>query len=299
MIIQWYPGHMTKAIRMMEKEIKVMDAIIYVLDARAPFSCVNPKFTKLVNNKPFIYVLNKCDLADPEKTKEWYDYFSKKGQACIMLTSTQSGSGKKLEKQLSVILQDKIDKFQEKNLILKIRAMILGVPNSGKSTLINNLSGKAKTSTGNKAGVTRGKQWVRLASGIELLDTPGTLWPAFDNNIIAKHLAFIGSIRDEVLDFGTLAIEFIKEVMQLYPNAIANRFNIEINKEDTPLDILEKVCEERKFFIKGGDYDYDRGAYTIIYDFKQGRMGNITLETVADINEMLKNHRLEEANDKK
>ena len=299
MIIQWYPGHMTKAIRMMEKEIKIMDVIVYVLDARAPFSCVNPKFTKLVNNKPFIYVLNKCDLADPEKTKEWYDYFSKKGQSCIMLTSTQSGSAKKLEKQLNVVLAEKMQKLQQKNIIMHIRAMILGVPNTGKSTLINNLSGKAKTNTGNKAGVTRGKQWVRTSSGIEVLDTPGTLWPAFDNNIVAKHLAYIGSIRDEVLDFGTLSLEFIKDVSKLYPNAIAERFNIEVDKTDTPLQILEKVCKARKFFVRGGEYDYDRGAYTILYDFKQGRMGNITLESVKDINAMLINDRLGEENGKK
>lgn len=298
MIIQWYPGHMTKAIRMMEKEIKLVDAIIYVLDARAPFSCVNPKFTKLINNKPFIYVLNKCDLADDEVTQSWYEYFSKKG-SCIKLNSVASGSSKIIEKELEKVLKDKIEKLSEKNLNLTIRAMVIGVPNTGKSTLINNLSGKAKTITGNRPGVTRGKQWIKTASGIEILDTPGTLWPAFNNNNVAKHLAYIGSIKEEVLDIPSLSLEFIKDILRINKKAFEERYKLTVNENDTPLEILERVCENRKFLIRGGEYDYDRGASAIINDFKNGKLGKITLEKVEDINSLLENHRLQEKEEKK
>ncbi len=298
MIIQWYPGHMTKAIRMMEKEMKIMDAVIYVLDARAPFSCVNPKFTKLINNKPFIYVLNKYDLADPVSTKEWFDYFSKKGSSCVMLNSTQSGSAKKIQQALLQILNQKITRLAEKNITANIRAMVLGVPNSGKSTLINNLSGKSKTVTGNRPGVTRGKQWVHVTSGIDVLDTPGTLWPAFDNNHVAKHLAYIGSIKEDVLDIPNLALEFISDIRAINSTVLATRYDIKIEENDTSLTVLENICKSRHYLLKGGDIDYDRGAFALINDFRQGKLGNITLETVKDINKLLVNHRMSEENAK-
>ena len=175
MVIQWFPGHMTKALRMMEKEIKIVDAIIYVLDARAPFSCVNPKLNSLIGEKPIIYVLNKCDMANAEATKEWQEYFANFGSACIMLNSTESGTSKKVESAVKHALASKIEKMKTKGFNTILRVMVLGVPNSGKSTLINNLCGVSKAITGNKPGVTKGKQWVKIASGIEILDTPGTL----------------------------------------------------------------------------------------------------------------------------
>lgn len=294
MVIQWYPGHMTKAIRMMEKEIKLVDAIIYVLDARAPFSCVNPKFTKLIGEKPIIFVLNKADMAHEETTKEWFTYFSKKGAACVMLNSTQSGSAKKIEAALNQVLKAKAEKLKNKNLNLLIRAMVLGVPNSGKSTLINNLSNKAKTVTGNKPGVTKGKQWVKIQSGIEILDTPGTLWPAFDNNQVAKHLAYIGSIKEQVLDIPNLSIEFIKDIFKIDKEILMNRFKIEIAENDSPLEILNKICKVRGFLAKGGEYDYDRGSLAVINEFKQGKYGKVSLEKVKDINALLINDRIKE-----
>lgn len=294
MIIQWYPGHMTKALRMMEKEIKLVDAIVYVLDARAPFSCVNPKFTKLIGQKPIIYVLNKSDMADPIATSEWKTYFTKKSGYCVSLNSAQSKSTKLIENLLYKVLDQKIQKYKAKNINPTIRVMVLGVPNSGKSTLINNLSGKGKTTTGNRPGVTRGKQWVKINSGIELLDTPGTLWPAFDNNHVAKHLAYIGSIREEVLDIPGLSIELIKDVNAIDPKYIKQRYKIEFDNDNTALEVLDMVGKARGFLLKGAEINYDRASHTLVSEFKQGKFGKVSLERVKDINKLLVNHRRKE-----
>lgn len=295
MVIQWYPGHMNKALNMMAKEVGLIDAILYVLDARAPFSCLNPKFTKVVGTKPIIYVLNKCDMANDHITKQWQDYFSKKGNACVMLDSTQSGTSKKVITLLDSILKDKIAKYSEKNVTPTIRVMVLGVPNSGKSTLINNLSNKSKAITANKPGVTRAKQWVKIANGMEILDTPGTLWPAFDNNKVAKHLAYIGSIREQVLDLQTLAVEFIKDIVAKDATILENRYNIKISQSDDFLKVFDSICVARGFLLRGGDPDYDRTARAIITDFKQGRFGKVSLEEVGDINALLVNDRAKES----
>ena len=291
MIIQWFPGHMTKALRLMEKERKVVDAILYVLDSRAPFSCVNPKFPSVVGDKPIIYVFNKCDMADKEKVDKWCEYFKKENTKCITCDSTTSGSGKKIESAIKELLKGKIEKFKEKGINTTLRAMVIGVPNCGKSTLINNLCGKSKTVTGNKPGVTKGKQWVKIASGIELLDMPGTLWPAFDNTQVAKHLAYIGSIKEEVLDIPELSLEFIKDMRNLDKKILENRYNISIEDDMTNLEVLEEICSSRKYLVRGGDYDYDRGAFAIISDFKHGKMGNITLESVGDVKKLMKKDR--------
>lgn len=286
MIIQWFPGHMTKALRMMEKEIKICDAIIYVLDARAPFSCVNPKLNNLIGNKPIIYVLNKCDMANPDVTKGWQTYFSKLGSACITLNSTESGTAKKVENAITNALKDKIEKQKQKGIKTILRAMVFGVPNSGKSTLINNLCGSGKTITGDKPGVTKTKQWVKIAGGIEILDTPGTLWPAFDNNQVAHHLAYIGSIKEEVLDVPSLSLDFICDMINIDKNILINRYKIEIDEFDEPINILEKICVSRGYLLKKNELDYDRGAFALINDFKQNRLGKISLERVEDIKKL-------------
>ncbi|MBQ9791405.1 MAG: ribosome biogenesis GTPase YlqF [Clostridia bacterium] len=289
MEIQWYPGHMTKAFRMMENEIKIVDAIIYVLDSRAPFSCVNPKFATLVGDKPIIYVFNKSDIADRNKVYDWVSYFSKfKNSKCLVLDSTMSGSASKIENLIMELAKSKIEKYKQKNINILLRAMVIGVPNSGKSTLINNLCGKAKTLTGNRPGVTKGKQWVKISNLLEILDTPGTLWPSFDNDIVAHHLAYIGSIKEEILDINELAFDFIKEMMEMDKSYIENRYNIEIYEDMEPLEVLDAICEARKFVLKGNELDYDRCCKAIITDFKQGRLGNITLESVKDVNKLTK-----------
>lgn len=292
MIIQWFPGHMTKALRMMEKEIKVVDAIIYVLDARAPYSCVNPKLNSLIGDKPIIYVLNKCDMADATTTKEWQSYFSKLGASCIMLNSTESGTAKKVETAIRSALQPKVDRLKAKGVNTILRAMVLGVPNSGKSTLINNLCGVAKAITGNRPGVTKGKQWVKIASGIEILDTPGTLWPAFDNNLVAHHLAYIGSIKEEVLDIPSLSLDFIENILEIDKSIIENRYNISILEDDEPIMILEKICQSRGYLLRKNELDYDRCAFALINDFKSCRLGKISLEKVSDINRLKVKDRL-------
>lgn len=294
MIIQWFPGHMTKAFRLMEKEIKLVDAIIYVLDSRAPFSCVNPKFPSLIGDKPIIYVFNKADLAEQKKLDEWINgYFKRENTKCIILNSTASGSGKKVETAIREVCQGKLEKFKAKGINPTLRAMVIGVPNSGKSTLINNLCGKAKTVTGNKPGVTRGKQWVRIASGIELLDMPGTLWPAFDNNAVARHLAYIGSIREEVLDIPELAIDFINDIRNIDKQILEIRYNINIHEDMTNLEVLEEICSARRYLLRGGDFDYDRCCATIISEFKQGKLGRITLDNFKDLKLLMKKDRKE------
>lgn len=286
MVIQWFPGHMTKALRMMEQEIKLVDAIFYVLDARAPFSCVNPKLNQVIGNKPIIYILNKSDMANEAKTKDWLIYFKKMGAGCITLNSTESGTGKKLLNELKKALEFKINKFKAKGIQTILRAMVLGVPNSGKSTLINNLCGKAKTITGNKPGVTKGKQWVRVDGNIEILDTPGTLWPAFENNEIAHHLAYIGSIKEEILDVPSLSLDFIEELNCIDINILKNRYNIEFNEISTPLEILEKICIARGCKLSGNELDYDKASTFLLNDFKQGKLGKISLECISDIEKL-------------
>lgn len=280
MLIQWFPGHMTKAIRNMEEDIRVVDVVIYVLDARAPFSCVNPEFSRVIGGKPIIYVLNKSDLADDEQTKVWQKYFTTENSQCVLLNSTQTNSSKIVLSKIEMLLKNKKEKYDKKGVKMVDRAMVLGVPNSGKSTLINNFSGKYKAITGDKPGVTKGKQWVRIGGVFELLDTPGTLWPSFDNQEIAKNLAYIGSIREEVLDIPGLSLDFIAKIKELYPQFLEKRYNISLNGE--PLEILERICQSRKFLLRGGDFDYDRASHALFDDFRKGRLGKITLDRPKD-----------------
>ncbi len=286
MVIQWYPGHMNKALKTMEKDIKIVDAIVYVLDSRAPFACLNPKFSMLIGDKPIIYVLNKSDLGDEKKIQEWCNYLNSGKNVCLTLNSTASGASSKLENAIKKVTSGIVKKFQNKNITLITRAMVIGVPNSGKSTLVNNLCGSGKTKTANMPGVTRTTQWVRLGNQIEILDTPGTLWPAFDNELVAHHLAYIGSISEDVLDIAELSLDFIKEIVALDKSILENRYNIEILDEDEPVEILEKICTARGFLLKKAELDYDRGAYAVINDFKQGKLGKITLEKVSEISKL-------------
>jgi|AntRauTorcE11897_2_1112592.scaffolds.fasta_scaffold00001_75 ribosome biogenesis GTPase A len=284
MIIQWYPGHMSKALRMMEKEMNLVDLAIYVLDSRAPFSCVNPSFKSMTAGKPVIYVLNKSDLADPKKTVEWAKFFEKENTKSIILNSTLSNSSKKVVESIKELLSKKLEKNRKKGIIMPLRALVIGVPNSGKSTLVNNLCNKGKTVTGNKPGVTKGKQWVKIANNIELLDTPGTLWPSFEDERIALHLAYIGSIKDQVLDLEEVALKLIEDLKNKDASILENRYNISIN-DLTPIEIYEEICKKRGFILKGAEYDYKRAATAILDDFRKGRMGQITLDTFEHIEE--------------
>lgn len=279
MKINWFPGHMTKALRTMEKEIKTVDFVIYVLDARAPLASVNPKFQKLVGGKPIIYVLNKIDLADDSVTDQFRKYFCSSNSTCLALNCTQSGIISKIESVAKTLCSAKIDKYRAKGLTAILRCMVLGVPNSGKSTLVNNLCGAGRAVTGNKPGVTKGKQWVRVTPTFEVLDTPGTLWPSFSEEWQGENLALVGSIRDEVFDVSELALVLIEKLQKLYPNALSLRYNVD-TQDKTALEIYEDIAAAKKFMLRGGEVDYERTAKTIVDDFRKTRLGKITLERI-------------------
>ncbi len=279
MKINWFPGHMTKALRTMEKEIKTIDFVIYVLDARAPLASVNPKFQELVGGKPIIYVLNKIDLADDSVTDQFRKYFCSSNSTCLALNCTQSGIISKIESVAKTLCSAKIDKYRAKGLTTILRCMVLGVPNSGKSTLVNNLCGAGRAVTGNKPGVTKGKQWVRVTPTFEVLDTPGTLWPSFSEEWQGENLALVGSIRDEVFDVGELALVLIEKLQKLYPNALSLRYNVD-TQDKTALEIYEDIAAAKKFMLRGGEVDYERTAKTIVDDFRKTRLGKITLERI-------------------
>ena len=276
--IHWFPGHMTKALRLIESELKNIDVVIYVLDARAPLSCINPSLDNLTNNKPILYVLNKEDLANSEETEKYIKFLKRENTDCVSTNSTLTKINDYVITKINSLCKQKIDKYKEKNINITVKAMVVGVPNCGKSTLINSLCNKAKTVSGNKPGVTRGKQWVRISSNIELLDMPGTLWPSFSNQTTAKNLAYIGSIKDDVLDINELSLEFIKDIINLDKTILEKRYNIKIENQDEPVDILEKIGYSRKFLIKGGEIDYDRTSFTLLDEFRKGKLGRITLK---------------------
>lgn len=282
MKIQWFPGHMTKALREMEQNVKLVDLIIYVLDARAPYSCLNPQFEQIIGNKPIIFVLNKSDLADDEQTKKWQKFYSGENRLAITLVSTMTNAGKSIISGMEKLLAEKIARQKQKGISMPLRAMVIGVPNCGKSTLINNLCGKYKAITGDKPSVTRSTQWVRIAGLIELLDTPGTLWPAFDNDEIAHNLAYINAIKDEVLDPAELVLDFITKMLSSYKENFLNRYGLQFDTDKQPVEYLAEICENRKFMTKGGEEDWERASRAVLDDFRKGRMGKITLDIFED-----------------
>ena len=278
--INWFPGHMAKALAQMEDEVKKVDMLVYVLDARAPFSCLNPKFTSLALNKPVLFVLNKTDLADDEKTARFRKYITKeKDCECICLNSTISGANKIVEPIMRDLCKAKIEKYKNKGIKINLRAMVVGVPNSGKSTLINNLCGLKKTKTGDRAGVTKGKQWVLLKNGFEVLDTPGTLWPNLDNQTIAQNLAIIGSIKNEIVDTNELCYTFLSFVKENYPNCL-QKYDI-FDTNYSAVELMEQIAAKKHYLQKGNEPDFDRTCFAIIDDFRKGKLGKITLDKVS------------------
>ena len=276
MNIHWFPGHMTKSLRMMDENVALMDMLVYILDARAPLACVNPVFSKYTEKLPVVYVLNKCDLANPEQTEKWRKYFISEKSTAVCLNSTQNGSSKSIFSIAKEICKPIIEKKAAKGVRAVLRSMVIGVPNCGKSTFINNLCGKSKAIAGNKAGVTRGKQWVRASEYFEVLDTPGTLYPKFENQTFARHLAYIGSIRDEIVDTNELALDFIKEMTQKFPGYLSSKYSVE--EKDDCLQLLCDIALKRGLVRKGGVADEERASIAIIDDFRKGRIGKITLE---------------------
>ena len=268
--IQWFPGHMTKAMRMMEKEISVADGIIYILDARCPAASFNKKLLEIIGTKPVLYILNKSDLAD-----ERVDNMLKLIPNSIKVNAANANSRRDITGAINALVAEKREKNLAKGYSKIFRFLVVGVPNTGKSTIINLLAGSKKTVTGNKAGVTRGKQWIRL-DGFELLDTPGTMPPSCENQALALHLAFVGSINDDILDLDDIALELLGELYEKYPKRLEERYGI---TGGTKLEMLESVCARRGFIIRGGEYDYERGIRAVLDDFRKGRLGRITLDT--------------------
>ena len=280
-MINWFPGHMNKTLKQMQQDSKICDCFIYILDARCPLSCINPEFVRVIGNKPIIFVLNKSDLVEKKDIEKFMQYFSSQGQTCVSLNATTSGSGKIIINAIKTVFKDRLEKNKEKNVNFIIRAMILGIPNSGKSTIVNNLCGKARATTGNRAGVTRSKQWVKLDSHIEVMDTPGVLLPNFDNEENAYNLAITGAIKDEILYQPDVAIQLIKKLNSLNKiNIINTKYGVDIDINTQEIEILKFIGKKRGCIIKGGEIDVDRSAKMLITVFRSGKLGKICLESI-------------------
>ena len=278
--IQWFPGHMAKAMRMMQESVPLVDGALIVLDARAPAATRNKNLEKVFAGKPVLYLLNKADLADDKKTDAFLSAFAKRGEPAAKCSATSAGAARAVTAKLPQLLADKFAKDAAKGISRPPRLMVAGIPNTGKSALINALSGAKRAVTGDKAGVTRGKQWVRCA-GFELLDTPGTMPPSFEDQALALHLAYIGSLNDDILDMDDVALELLREIAQTYPSFLTERYGI--TDFSAPLAMYEEVCRRRGFMLRGGEFDYERGAKAILDDFRKGRLGRITLDDPSEV----------------
>ncbi len=276
-VIHWYPGHMTKAKRQMQEDIKLIDLVVEIVDARTPLSSRNPDIDDLGKNKYRLILMNKADLADKKATDAWTAYFKGKGFFVVSLDARSKNGMKSISDIIMEACKEKIEKDLKRGIKNRpVRAMVVGIPNVGKSTFINSYAGKACAKTGNKPGVTKGKQWIRLNKNVELLDTPGILWPKFEDQKVALRLALIGSIKDEVLNADELAIELIKYLVQAYPDVLTERYGI--TESDNHLETLCAIAKSRNCLSKGNELDYSKAAVLLIDDFRSGKLGKITLE---------------------
>lgn len=277
MDIQWYPGHMTKARRQMQEDIKLIDLVIELVDARIPRSSKNPDIDELAKNKARVILLNKADMADKKITELWKQYYESKGFIAVTINSKNPAGMKKINEVIQTACKEKIERDRKKGIMNRpVRAMVVGIPNVGKSTFINSLAGKACTKTGNKPGVTKGKQWIRLNKGVELLDTPGILWPKFEDEETGLNIAYIGSINDDILNKLRLAYKLEEYLVKNYPGSMNARYGIE-ECEDSEQNLL-RIAEKRGCLLKGGVLNTDKAADFLLDDFRNGRLGEISLE---------------------
>ena len=283
MNIQWYPGHMTKTRRQIQADLKQVDLVAEIIDARIPISSHNPDIDELVGEKPRLIVLNRADQADPAMNKAWSDWFRQKGWS-VLETNARDGKGVgQFSAAIKTALKEKLEQWKAKGLVGRpVRAMVVGVPNVGKSTFINQVAKKKSAKAGNKPGVTRGKQWVSVDAGLELLDTPGILWPKFEDETTGIHLAFTGAVKDEIMDLETLACHLIEILAKRYPQALLERFKVEVDPEQPGWELLEQCGRKRGFLISGGEVDTERMARILLDEYRSGKLGRITFESPQD-----------------
>lgn len=282
--IQWFPGHMAKTRRAVAANLKLVDAVAEIIDARTPMSSRNPEIDSLVSKKPRIILLNKCDLADSNATSAWINYFRNSGAAALAV-DCKSGKGinKVIPTLKSTVLKDLIEKRQRSGMTgAPVRLMVVGIPNVGKSSLINRLAGSKRAKVEDRPGVTRTKQWVKLQDNNELLDMPGVLWPKFEDQSAAIRLAFTGAVSDDILDTETLAMKLLLFLAENYPQSLKDRYKIDIDSNDTGLILLEKVGKKRGMIVSGGEINTERAAITVLDEFRGGKLGKITLELPTD-----------------
>ena len=277
MTINWFPGHMKKTLDEMRENIKLCDAVIYVLDARIPLSSLNPQISEIAKNKPILYVLNKADLADEKTTKKFVERFILDGKFTISVVSSAARAKADIIVALEKILASKIEKNHQKQVANLLKIMVIGVPNTGKSSIINAMCGKAKMTTGNKAGVTKHTQWAKVDGNFALLDTPGTLWPKLEDQKIAEYLAFVGSIKDDVLNIEELGFELFKLLISRHGELVASRYG-KIEQCAEEIDMYNILCKKRGFIMRGGEIDYLRAGRAILDDFRSGKIARITLD---------------------
>ena len=275
--INWYPGHMTKTRRMLQENLKMIDVVVEVLDARAPLASRNPDFDDLFAGKARVVLLNKSDLADSNATKRWITYYNRKGIEAAGISAT-GGSAKKIAVALiEKAAKPRVDAMKAKGVNKVVRAMIVGIPNVGKSTLINRIAGQNRAEVGDKPGVTRGKQWVKITPYLELMDTPGMLWPKLEDQELAKHLAFLGSIKDEVMDSEELALDLLALLQSMSPSQVTERYS-KLTSETVKQDLLRAVCLSRGFLLRGGELDTERAAHVSLDEYRAGKVARVTLE---------------------
>lgn len=286
MRINWYPGHMKKSIDKIKESLKLVDIVAEIVDARIPFSSRNPLIDNVISNKPRLIILNKVDMANPIETKKWVQYFNDQAIKVVEYNSTKDRSTKKIYNEAKSILKDLFDRRAEKNIDNKtIKMMVVGIPNVGKSTFINNLSNRKGAKVGNRPGVTKSNQWIKTDSDLLLLDTPGVLWSKLDLYDNARNLAFTGSIKDEVLEIEDLTFEFIKKLKDLDPAALEGRYKVDTNQE--PLEIMDQIAIKTGSMLRGQEIDYFKVSNIILDDFRKLRLGRITLESADDIDMMI------------
>lgn len=281
--VQWFPGHMAKTRRLIKECLPSVDAVTEILDARMPISSSNPELNELIGNKPLIVLLNKCDVADENATRRWLNYFNEKGIYALAV-DCKSGNGlNKYAPLLREVLKDKIASNEAKGMIGKpLRIMVAGIPNTGKSSFINRMAGRNRAKVADKAGVTRHNQWFVIENGIELLDTPGVLWPKFDDPKIGDRLAFIGSVKDEVFDSETLAVRLLEVLSRDYPDRLSERYKIDDFSELEAYEILELIGRKRGMMMRGGEIDTLRASIMLLDEYRAGKLGRITLDTIGE-----------------